>query len=269
MKVAQLLATIPDALPAGIRRRAGQLQAERAGDGLALRRAGAWRASSGRIGRRASGASSTRRRAPPRSGQVHRAVAQDGRRAGLQAAISRHGSSAVEADLQPAEARAGDLRALRPRRHHRRDPRRDRRAPARGTRLRARGRAHAALPRHARGRGRASRVPEPVPELSTQRLLTMTWLEGAPLLDGGRRRRSSERNEIARNMFRAWYVPFYCYGVIHGDPHLGNYTVRARWRRQSARFRLHPRFPRALRPGRDRPLSRARPRRRGARHPRL
>src|SRR3546814_13378633 len=27
-------------------------------------------------------------------------------------------------------------------------------------------------------------------------------------------------------MFRAWYVPFYGYGVIHGDPHLGNYSVR-------------------------------------------
>jgi predicted unusual protein kinase regulating ubiquinone biosynthesis (AarF/ABC1/UbiB family) len=27
-------------------------------------------------------------------------------------------------------------------------------------------------------------------------------------------------------MFRAWYKPFYEYGVIHGDPHLGNYTVR-------------------------------------------
>jgi predicted unusual protein kinase regulating ubiquinone biosynthesis (AarF/ABC1/UbiB family) len=26
-------------------------------------------------------------------------------------------------------------------------------------------------------------------------------------------------------MFRLWYVPFYYYGVIHGDPHLGNYTV--------------------------------------------
>ena len=28
------------------------------------------------------------------------------------------------------------------------------------------------------------------------------------------------------NMFRAWYVPLYHYGIIHGDPHLGNYTVR-------------------------------------------
>jgi len=35
-----------------------------------------------------------------------------------------------------------------------------------------------------------------------------------------------ERNQIALNMFRAWYVPLYFYGVIHGDPHLGNYTVR-------------------------------------------
>lgn len=28
------------------------------------------------------------------------------------------------------------------------------------------------------------------------------------------------------NLFRAWYVPFYGYGCIHGDPHLGNYTIR-------------------------------------------
>jgi len=33
------------------------------------------------------------------------------------------------------------------------------------------------------------------------------------------------RKAAALNMFRAWYVPFYGYGVIHGDPHLGNYTV--------------------------------------------
>jgi predicted unusual protein kinase regulating ubiquinone biosynthesis (AarF/ABC1/UbiB family) len=34
------------------------------------------------------------------------------------------------------------------------------------------------------------------------------------------------RNAVALNMFRAWYLPFYGYGVIHGDPHLGNYAVR-------------------------------------------
>src|SRR5208283_5901850 len=75
-------------------------------------------------------------------------------------------------------------------------------------------------------------VPVPVAELSTRRLLTMTWLEGAPILDTakpapGREQGGSleQRNEIARKMFRIWYVPFYRYGVIHGDPHLGNYTA--------------------------------------------
>src|SRR3546814_5038019 len=28
------------------------------------------------------------------------------------------------------------------------------------------------------------------------------------------------------NMVRAWYLPFYYSGIIHGDPHLGNYTFR-------------------------------------------
>ena len=85
-------------------------------------------------------------------------------------------------------------------------------------------------------------MPEPVPALSTARLLTMTWLEGAPMLDAAKRP-LGERNEIARNMFRAWYVPFYYYGVIHGDPHLGNYTVRPDNGDQPARFRLHPHLP--------------------------
>jgi predicted unusual protein kinase regulating ubiquinone biosynthesis (AarF/ABC1/UbiB family) len=67
-------------------------------------------------------------------------------------------------------------------------------------------------------------VPVPIPELSTNRLLTMTWLEGAPILDIATAP-IEQRNEIALRMFRIWYVPFYYYGVIHGDPHLGNYTV--------------------------------------------
>ena len=68
------------------------------------------------------------------------------------------------------------------------------------------------------------RVPEVLPELSTQRLLTMNWLEGRRLLDYTSRP-LEERNQIARAMFRAWWFPFSHYGVIHGDPHLGNYTV--------------------------------------------
>src|SRR4029077_5169723 len=68
------------------------------------------------------------------------------------------------------------------------------------------------------------RVPKLVPELSTKRLLIMTWLDGRRLLEY-RHRSLDERNQIARAMFRAWWYPFSHFGVIHGDPHLGNYTV--------------------------------------------
>ncbi len=69
-------------------------------------------------------------------------------------------------------------------------------------------------------------VPKAYPDLSTSRLLTMQWLDGERLQDAANNRGQAERNAIAANMFRAWYAPFYRYGVIHGDPHLGNYTVR-------------------------------------------
>jgi predicted unusual protein kinase regulating ubiquinone biosynthesis (AarF/ABC1/UbiB family) len=68
-------------------------------------------------------------------------------------------------------------------------------------------------------------VPELVADLSTKRLLTMTWLDGVRLLEVAKGP-VDRRNTVAYNMFRAWYVPFYSYGVIPGDPHLGNYTVR-------------------------------------------
>jgi hypothetical protein len=53
----------------------------------------------------------------------------------------------------------------------------------------------------------------------------MTWLDGGPILDIAATASQAVRNRIALRMFRIWYVPFYYYGVIHGDPHLGNYTV--------------------------------------------
>ena len=68
-------------------------------------------------------------------------------------------------------------------------------------------------------------VPERIPELSTRRLITMEWLQGKPLMQF-KASSQEDRNKLALRMFRAWYVPFYGYGVIHGDPHLGNYTVR-------------------------------------------
>jgi len=70
-------------------------------------------------------------------------------------------------------------------------------------------------------------VPIPMAGYSTKRLLTMTWLDGRPLMDRlAEDPPQEERNEIAKALFHAWYVPFYRYGVIHGDPHLGNFQVR-------------------------------------------
>ncbi len=70
-------------------------------------------------------------------------------------------------------------------------------------------------------------VPEPIADLTTPRLLTMTWLDGGPLLRWIETKPPLEaRNRVAKALFRAWYVPFYRYGIIHGDPHMGNYQVR-------------------------------------------
>ena len=69
-------------------------------------------------------------------------------------------------------------------------------------------------------------LPEPIEEQSTSRILTMRWVEGQKLLKYLEAEPSQEdRNKVAVNMFRTWYVPFYYYGVIHGDPHLGNYSI--------------------------------------------
>lgn len=68
-------------------------------------------------------------------------------------------------------------------------------------------------------------IPKVYDTLSTKHLLTMEWMEGRRLreiLDEPQ----EMRNRIAREMFYAWYYPFYHFGVIHGDPHLGNYTFR-------------------------------------------
>jgi len=66
-------------------------------------------------------------------------------------------------------------------------------------------------------------APEPLPELSTGRLLTMTWLEGRGLMDFTAADQET-RNRVARLLFEAWWTPLIRIGVIHGDPHLGNYT---------------------------------------------
>ncbi len=84
---------------------------------------------------------------------------------------------------------------------------------------------HMALYRELLADEQGVHVPEALAELSTDRLLTMNWLEGQPLMDF-KEADQETRNTLAYNMFRAWYAPFYQAGVIHADPHLGNYTVR-------------------------------------------
>ena len=61
-------------------------------------------------------------------------------------------------------------------------------------------------------------------ELSTGRLLTLDWLEGGHLLKH-KDETLAARNRLATAMFTAWWLPFSRIGVIHGDPHLGNYSV--------------------------------------------
>ena len=70
------------------------------------------------------------------------------------------------------------------------------------------------------------KLPEAIKSLSTKRLLTMTKISGMKVSQFIKETKDIElKNKLALNMFKAWYVPFYKYGVIHGDPHLGNYTI--------------------------------------------
>ena len=66
-------------------------------------------------------------------------------------------------------------------------------------------------------------IPAVFDKLTTTRLLTMSWLEGQKLLafvDSPQ----DLRNEISTALFKSWYHPLYTHGVLHGDPHLGNYS---------------------------------------------
>jgi predicted unusual protein kinase regulating ubiquinone biosynthesis (AarF/ABC1/UbiB family) len=222
MKVAQLLATIPDALPTEYVNELVQLQADAPSMGwpfvkrrMASELGPDWQKCFRSFEREAARAASL--------GQVHRAVAHDGRALACKLQYPDM-QSAVEADLgqlklvmslyerydravSTAEIHAEIAERLREELDYAREAK------------------HIALYRRMLAKEKAVSVPETVADLSTRRLLTMTWIEGAKLLDivG---KPAAARNEIAYNMFRAWYVPFYFYGAIHGDPHLGNYTVR-------------------------------------------
>ncbi len=66
-------------------------------------------------------------------------------------------------------------------------------------------------------------IPQVFDSLTTEKLLTMSWLEGQKLLNFVEAPQDT-RNRIATSLFKAWYYPLYNFGVLHGDPHLGNYS---------------------------------------------
>lgn len=224
MKVAQLLATIPEALPEEYVRELIQLQSNAPAMGWPFVRrrmmgelGSDWQSRFKNFEREAARAASL--------GQVHRAVALDGSRLACKLQYPDMGS-AVEADLRQLRLAMGLYerydRAVSTSEIH----------AEIAARLReeldyAREAAHMRLYGEILRDEPGVAVPAPYRELSTKRLLTMSWLDGGPILDFAREAPLEERNEIALRMFRIWYVPFYYYGVIHGDPHLGNYTVAA------------------------------------------
>jgi predicted unusual protein kinase regulating ubiquinone biosynthesis (AarF/ABC1/UbiB family) len=222
MKAAQLLATIPDALPPEYARELAQLQANAPAMGWAFvkRRMGSelgpdWQEKFQKFDKEASFAASL--------GQVHHALLPDGREVAAKLQYPDM-ASALEADLDQLKVvfaigqrfdpaiRTDEIQAeIRTRLREELDYRREAK--------------HVALYRHMLRDEPNVHVPETVPDYSTDRLLTMSWLSGERLLNW-KERSQEERDALAINMFRAWYVPFYSYGVIHGDPHLGNYSVR-------------------------------------------
>jgi predicted unusual protein kinase regulating ubiquinone biosynthesis (AarF/ABC1/UbiB family) len=224
MKVAQLLATIPDALPDEYVRELIQLQSNAPAMGWPFVR----RRMQGELGpdwqSRFKGFEREAARAAS-LGQVHRAVGLDGVRLACKLQYPDM-ASAVEADLRQLRLAMGLYerydRAVSTSEIH----------AEIAARLReeldyTREAAHMRLYREILKDEEGVAVPRPDDRLSTGRLLTMTWLDGGPILDFAEKAPQEQRNEIALRMFRIWYVPFYYYGVIHGDPHLGNYTVAA------------------------------------------
>lgn len=221
MKVAQLLATIPDLIPPEYAAELQKLQSEAPPMGAAFvkRRMQAelgpnWQSRFGSFDLNPAAAASL--------GQVHRATTKDGARLACKLQYPDM-QSAVEADLAQLEF----VFSL----HRRMDPAIDTREIAKeiGERVREeldyeREARHAAL--YARTLSDVSevRVPKVHPELSTRRLLALEWLDGDRILNYAQAD-VAVRNRLAVAMFKAWWHPFSHAAVIHGDPHLGNYTV--------------------------------------------
>lgn len=221
MKVAQMLSTIPDFLPAEYAAELSRLQAQAPAMGwpFVRRRMRAelgpgWEGRFSEFGRTAAHAASL--------GQVHRAVTAEGETVACKLQYPDM-SSAVESDVGQLKSLLGIFRRM----DGSIDP------SAMVEEISDRLREELDYEREARamrlyGAMLADKpfvtVPQPKPELCTGRLLTMTWLSGEPLT-AFETAPQAVRNRIAEMLFWTWWGPMNGYGVIHGDPHLGNYQL--------------------------------------------
>jgi predicted unusual protein kinase regulating ubiquinone biosynthesis (AarF/ABC1/UbiB family) len=221
MKVAQLLATIPDALPPEYASALMKLQNEAPPMGwlfvkrrMAAELGTGWQSKLKSFEHEPAAAASL--------GQVHRARSLDGKPLAMKLQYPDM-QSAVEADLSQLDF----IFAIR----RRMDTAIDTSEIAKEIAARIREELdyrreakHVVLYREMLAETSEVRVPKVWPELSTGRLLALDWLEGKKLL--AHKDASLEiRNRLASAMFKAWWLPFSRFGVIHGDPHLGNYTA--------------------------------------------
>ena len=221
MKVAQLLSTIPDLLPQAYAEEFRKLQAHAPAMGwpFVQRRMRAelgedWETKFASFEREAAAAASL--------GQVHRATAHDGRKLACKLQYPDM-ASAVEADLGQLKTLLGLFKnmdgsidsseailevgeRLREELDYERELKQ----------MRLFALMLADEPR--------IQTPAPLEALSSKRLLTMTWLEGRGLMHWLDEPQET-RNRIAELLFKAWWGPMTHYGVIHGDPHLGNYAL--------------------------------------------
>ena len=67
-------------------------------------------------------------------------------------------------------------------------------------------------------------IPKVCREYSTPRILTMEWMEGTSIFDH-LDKPIEWRENLAQHLFQGWYKPFYQHGYLHGDPHPGNYLI--------------------------------------------
>ncbi len=221
MKLAQMLGNLPDAVPPEFARELAELQANAPPMGASFVR----RRMKGELGpdwRQRFSTFDEQAVAAASLGQVHRASLPSGEQVAVKLQYPAM-ASAVEADLGQLDL----ILALMRRMDGSIDTREIRGELA--ARLREeldydRERKHLLLYRRMLEGAPYARVPKPHADLSTARLLTMEWLDGSHLF-AWKEAPAEVRNRISEALFLSWYRPFYRVGVIHGDPHLGNYRV--------------------------------------------